>query len=208
MENKVSRVIIDTNLWISFSITKDFTKLDEMNTRAFQQTTTTTKAYYMRKCLLPILTLALTTAVSGQSAFKKNDLYFELLGNGIGASINYERQLTSKPGLGLRAGVGYFSGDQEFRVSIPLGVNYLFSLSDNKSFLDAGIGGTWSGAAGLKKDIATGERDYSERVWSLVPSFGYRRHTKSNFMWRTSFSPIMNKYRIMPWIGISVGKRL
>ena len=30
MQNKVIRIIIDTNLWISFLITKDFTKLDEI----------------------------------------------------------------------------------------------------------------------------------------------------------------------------------
>lgn len=30
MQNKVSRIIIDTNLWISFLITKNFTKLDEI----------------------------------------------------------------------------------------------------------------------------------------------------------------------------------
>lgn len=30
MQNKVSRIIIDTNLWISFLITKDFTRLDEI----------------------------------------------------------------------------------------------------------------------------------------------------------------------------------
>ncbi len=30
MQNKVSRIIIDTNLWISFLITKDFTKLDDI----------------------------------------------------------------------------------------------------------------------------------------------------------------------------------
>jgi uncharacterized protein len=30
MQNKVSRIIIDTNLWISFLITKDFTKLDKI----------------------------------------------------------------------------------------------------------------------------------------------------------------------------------
>lgn len=29
MQNKVSRIVIDTNIWISFLITKDFTKLDE-----------------------------------------------------------------------------------------------------------------------------------------------------------------------------------
>lgn len=30
MQNKVDRIVIDTNLWISFLITKDFTKLDEI----------------------------------------------------------------------------------------------------------------------------------------------------------------------------------
>jgi uncharacterized protein len=30
MQNKVSRIIIDTNVWISFLITKDFAKLDEI----------------------------------------------------------------------------------------------------------------------------------------------------------------------------------
>ncbi len=30
MQNKVSRIIIDTNLWISFLITRDFNKLDDI----------------------------------------------------------------------------------------------------------------------------------------------------------------------------------
>ncbi len=30
MRNKICRIIIDTNLWISFLITKDFVKLDEI----------------------------------------------------------------------------------------------------------------------------------------------------------------------------------
>jgi len=30
MQNKVNRIIIDTNLWISFLITNDYTKLDEI----------------------------------------------------------------------------------------------------------------------------------------------------------------------------------
>lgn len=161
----------------------------------------------MRKCILPILTLVLSTSAIGQDTFKKNDFYFELLGNGIFASLNYERQLTSKPGFGLRTGVGYFSGDQELRLSIPIGVNYLFSLRGNKSFLDAGVGGTWSGADGLKKDVASGERNYREHIWSLVPSIGYRRHIKDNFMLRASFTPIINKYRTLPWVGLSIGKR-
>jgi predicted nucleic acid-binding protein len=30
MRNKAHRIILDTNLWISFLITKDFSKLDEL----------------------------------------------------------------------------------------------------------------------------------------------------------------------------------
>jgi predicted nucleic acid-binding protein len=30
MQNKPGRVILDTNLWISFLITKDYSKLDEI----------------------------------------------------------------------------------------------------------------------------------------------------------------------------------
>jgi uncharacterized protein len=38
MQKKVSRIVIDTNLWISFLITKDFTRLDEI--------------IFSRKCIL------------------------------------------------------------------------------------------------------------------------------------------------------------
>ncbi len=165
----------------------------------------------MYKQILTLITFIASTSLIAQETFQKNDAYIEFLGNGIGASICYERQLQNEPGLGVRLGVGYFSGDQQFRVSIPIGVNYLFDLGKNKSFIDAGIGGTWSGAAGLKtfkqEAAAGGVRDYGERIWSTVPSVGYRHHTKGNFMWRTSFSPIINKYRVLPWVGISVGKR-
>lgn len=166
----------------------------------------------MYKNVLTLIALLTSTVLIAQNNFRKNDVYLEILGNGIGASLNYERQLQAKPGLGIRLGIGYFSGDEQFRVSIPVGVNYLLKLGNDRSFLDAGIGGTWSGAAGLKtikqEAAAGGGRDYSERIWSVVPSVGYRRHTKGNFMWRTSFTPIINKYRTMPWLGISVGKRL
>lgn len=164
----------------------------------------------MCKYSIPFLTIFISTSLFGQTSFRQNDIYFELLGNGIVASISYERQIINKPGLGLRLGVGYFSGDEQFRVSIPVGVNYLFNLRNNKSFLDAGIGATWSGAAGLKtfkQDAAAGGRDYSERIWSAVPNIGYRHHTKGNFMWRASFTPVINKYRAMPWLGLSIGKR-
>lgn len=161
----------------------------------------------MQNYLLLSSLLFLSIAAFGQQSFKKNDVYVEFLGNGIYASVDYERQITSRPGLGLRAGIGYFSGDEKFRVSVLIGVNYLFDLGSGKSFVDAGIGGTWSGAAGLKLDDSNGVRDYHEHIWSIVPGLGYRHHTQGNLMWRISFTPIINKYRTEPYFGISFGKR-
>lgn len=162
----------------------------------------------MIRALLLTAAIIFSFSLFAQTNFKKNDLYFEFLGNGIWSSISYERQLGSKPGFGIRAGVGYFSGDEKFRATIPVGILYLFKLKSEQSFIDLGIGCTWSNAAGMKPDPIGGERDYSEHLVSVIPSVGFRHHTKGNFMWRASLTPVINQYRFVPYnFGISVGKR-
>jgi hypothetical protein len=94
----------------------------------------------MNKVFLSLFILALTNPVWGQSPFRKHTLYGELAGNSIFLSLNYERQLADKPGLGVRLGVGAASPDERFRVCIPVGVNYLLNLSRDKSFIDMGLG--------------------------------------------------------------------
>ena len=76
----------------------------------------------MPEYLLLFFLISFLITSFGQGTFKRNDVYFEILGNGIVASLNYERQLMKGPGLSIRAGVGYFSGDEQFRLSIPVGV--------------------------------------------------------------------------------------
>lgn len=63
------------------------------------------------KIYIPALVLAifLSTSLLAQNTFKRNDLYLEAGGNGLFASVNYERQLTKQPGLGLRTGIGFYS---------------------------------------------------------------------------------------------------
>jgi hypothetical protein len=117
----------------------------------------------------------------GQSAFKRNDVYFEAGGNGLFSSINYERQLTSQPGLGIRIGLGFYS-ENAFYLTIPTGVNYLFKLKNDNSFI-------------------------GEHFVSFVPSIGYRKHTANDLMWRISLAPVANKYGLVPWLGLSLGKR-
>ncbi len=158
----------------------------------------------MRKYFLTILTIGALTFVFGQSAFKKNDIYLEAGGNGLFGSVNYERQLTKEPGLGARIGIGFYS-ENAFYLTIPIGINYLFKLKSAKSFIDAGLGVTWTRIDG--KLFGDSKNSNGEHFVNFIPSIGYRRHTSKDLMWRISLTPVANKYGLVPWLGASIGKR-
>ena len=157
------------------------------------------------KTILLILSFFLLQCVAfAQSSFKQNDIYIELGGNSFFAGVNYERQLTHKPGLGVRFGLGVY-GEKAFYLTIPVGINYLFPLKNDRSLIEAGLGVTWARVDGRifsKEDNIT-----SDHFTSFVPSIGYRRHTRRNVMWRISAAPVINKDGLFPWLGISLGKR-
>ena len=158
----------------------------------------------MRKYFLTILIIATVTFAFGQSAFKKNDIYLEAGGNGLFGSVNYERQLTKEPGLGARIGIGFYS-ENAFYLTIPVGINYLFKLKSSKSFIDAGLGVTWTRIDG--KLFGNSKNSNGEHFVNFIPSIGYRRHTSKDLMWRISLTPAANKYGLVPWLGASIGKR-
>lgn len=140
----------------------------------------------------------------GQSTFKENDIYLEAAGNGLFGSVNYERQLTKKPGIGVRIGIGFYT-EKAFYLTIPVGINYLFELKKEGSFIDAGLGATWTRIDG--KLFGDSENSNGEHFVNFIPSIGYRRHSSRNVMWRISITPGINRYGIVPWLGFSVGKR-
>ena len=158
----------------------------------------------MKQLILVIISSLFVTLSFGQPILKKNDIYLEAGGNGLFASVNYERQLTKQPGFGLRLGVGFYS-ENAFYLTIPVGINYLFKLKNDKSFIDAGLGVTWTRNDGNL--FGDSKNSKGEHFVNFVPSLGYRRHTKQNLMWRVSVTPIANKYGLVPWLGFSVGKR-
>lgn len=161
----------------------------------------------MNKYILIILAISSACFASAQSAVKKNDIYIEAGGNGLFGAVNYERQLTGKPGLGARIGVGLYS-EKAFYLTIPAGINYLFKLKRANSFIDAGMGVTWSRIHGkLFNDSKNVNNDNGSHFTSFVPSIGYRRHTAGDVMWRISLTPVANKYGLVPWLGVSIGKR-
>ena len=158
----------------------------------------------MKQFILLIITTAFAASSFGQTTFKKNDIYLEAGGNGLFASVNYERQLTKQPGLGARLGVGFYS-ENAFYLTIPIGIDYLFRLKNDKSFFDAGLGVTWTRIDGNL--FGDSKNSNGGNFVNFIPSIGYRRHTTGNLMWRISLTPVVNKYGFVPWLGLSIGKR-
>ncbi len=82
----------------------------------------------LKTAALIVFTTSASIAVA-QDTFKKNDVYIELLGNGVLGSINYDRQLSTQPGLGVRFGIGtvYDSPkptvDEEFLITYTIAFN-------------------------------------------------------------------------------------
>lgn len=157
----------------------------------------------MKKLLSIVLFLHVTTIAFTQDQFKKNTIYLEVGGNGLFGSINYERQFTKEPGFGASVGIGFYTEDA-FYLTIPVGLNYLFKLKNNTSFIDAGLGTTW---ARVNAKIFGDAPAFSKGHFAnFIPSVGYRKQASKNLMSRFSLTPVINNYGFVPWAGISFGK--
>lgn len=156
----------------------------------------------MKKLLLVILFFYAVTIASAQDQFKKNTIYVEAGGNGLFGSINYEWQLSKEPGFALHAGVGFYT-EKAFYLTIPVGINYLFKLSNNNSFIEGGLGVTFAHVNG---NLSSNYYSRGNGFNNFIPSVGYRKQTAKNLMFRFSLTPVINNYGFVPWAGVSFGK--
>jgi hypothetical protein len=134
-----------------------------------------------------------------QNTFPKNAFYLEAGAGGGFGSINYERQLTKKPGIGVRIGAGFYTEDG-FYFSTPVGINYLLPLKKENRFIDAGFNVT-----PFFKDArfnAVGDDKYV----NFIPVVGYRVHNNKNWFWRASAAVVINRFAGTPWAGFALGK--
>ena len=155
----------------------------------------------MKSFLLSLCTIFIVVNALCQDNFRKNTLYVELLGNGGALSINYERQLMNKPGLGIHIGAGL--GDT--KIDIPTGLIYLFELKNKKSFLETGAGITFAEQS-LWQEHFSNEPGIHNYKPGFIFSIGYRHHTSYGLMWRINYTPIFTKYRDIPFFfGCSAG---
>ncbi len=156
----------------------------------------------MYKTLAIILLLLTCPRTQAQPPLKRNDVYVEAFGAGLFGSLNYERQLSKMPGLGVRVGVGFYT-ENNFYLTIPVGLHYIFALHRPGTFIDVGI--AYTQAFGDGRVFANKEQ--RDKFNSTVPSLGYRIHNKKNLMMRFAFTPVINYSGFHPSLGIAVGKR-
>ncbi len=155
-----------------------------------------------------LISFIITGIASGQTLspsytnLSQHMVYAEAGGAGLYGSLNYELQVTDKPQVGIRAGLGYYYKKTNF-LTIPVGANYLFTLEEEKSYIETGFGVTFARADGKLR----GTSPYADHFTSYVPSVGYRRHTSDEWVWRIMFTPIINTFGLNPWLGASFGKR-
>ncbi|MES2829840.1 MAG: hypothetical protein V4687_16905 [Bacteroidota bacterium] len=164
----------------------------------------------MRHLITLFCFLSLQQFAFGQDIFKKNEIFLELGGNGLLGSVNYSRQLTNKPALELRVGLGAYGSDPKTYVTVPVALNYIINVGGKHGFLNVGIGGTYTKAdvrLGILIDYAEGYEKTRSQPVNMVANVGYRYYTSGDFSFRVNFTPVINRHGLLPLLGLSVGKR-
>ncbi len=155
-----------------------------------------------------LVLLACTFAFPQEKETANNNIYLELLGNGILSSINYEHTYSNN--FTMRIGVGWVfsnsesnSGGHHSTAFFPLAmVNYLIDIYGN-NYLE--IGGGFL--------IATSELTFSDSFnnpnnITFVPTFalGYRYSPKDGgFFFSLAFDLFTYPPQVMPWGGLGLG---
>jgi len=157
----------------------------------------------MRNALL-LLTLILTATASAQS---RNVAYVELGGNGVFATVNYERQLAEQwfGRAGFSAVTVSDENDTDLTFVVPLMVNYLTNPG-SAHHLEAGAGITF--VAGDSQDLYGDEDDDQISNVAGTATLGYRYQKPARgFVFRAGFTPLFDGSGILPWAGVSFGYR-
>ncbi|MBP6432196.1 MAG: hypothetical protein KA319_10540 [Ferruginibacter sp.] len=166
----------------------------------------------MKKSITLLASLILCSPfLFAQQKTKPNAIYFQALGNGLLASINYERLLFNKPTIVAHAGVGIHGNDPKATASIPLGLKYLIKLKKGNEFLQIGMGATYSKNYVL---LYTTLPKYENGIipenkhWNYFPNIGFRSVSKKGFLFGIDAMLLFNNIHSgLPYIGLSFGKQ-
>ena len=143
-------------------------------------------------------------------------VFFELGGNGLFLSANFDSRFTKKEnGFGFRAGIGFvpaFNGDglifpqTPAFLTIPIGVNHL--LGRGPHYLESGLGFTYIYTSGtITYDFWGYSEDVSGSAIGFIPSIGYRyaQIGPGRFQGRIFVCPAIGSGGVVLFGGLSAG---
>ncbi len=151
----------------------------------------------MKKLFLVFIILT-SLQIGNSQTFEgvKNTVFFELLGNGLTGSFNYDTRLAGR--LGGRIGIGYVGGSGTGVLTVPILANYL--LGKNGRYFEIGAGVTI-----LSGNSSFASSNISTTIGTM--SFMYRSQPEDGgFMWKIGITPIIAGGVFVPyWIGLGLG---
>jgi hypothetical protein len=166
----------------------------------------------MTRIALALLLLAafgLTAEAKAQAA--KNAAYFELGGNAIAPSVNYERRFTES--WAGRIGVSFVSSatstststDSDSALIVPLTVSWIGQPQSNHHLeLGGGVTFATGDQQELFDDLGDDEDRFSTAFATAIVGYRYQKPGRG-FQFRAAFTPVIDSGGILPWAGISFG---
>ena len=159
-----------------------------------------------------MLTAASVTLIVSCSFAQNNTIYFELLGNGLVYSLNYDRMVTEK--ISVRAGYGGLTVSQmtissgtivneDIKITlIPVLANYLRGEGNHKLEMGAGIVLVSLDYTGNVADV-----NFSLAADGAIPTgnFGYRyQKPEGGFFFKASLCPFFAETMVTS-VGLGLG---
>jgi hypothetical protein len=127
----------------------------------------------------------------------RDAVYFELLGNGLLYSINYDHRFTDV--ISVRAGMMVMGV-----VASPVTVNALLGGGSHR--LELGAGALLLSAPGELAEETEDEELEDLRAVTATATVGYRfQPERGGLVFRAGFTPILVNGAGLPWFGMSVG---
>lgn len=149
----------------------------------------------MKKILILLISTLLITRAS--MAQNNQSVFFELGGNGIGLSVNYDVRFkkTEEKGFGFRAGLGYFPAINGGFIAtpniytVPVAVNYLAGKAPH--YFETGMGVTYGYFSGTASQLFLNSH-FSGSFFAFIPNVAYRYAPSGKaFQARLSISPFV-----------------
>ena len=147
-----------------------------------------------------VVLLAILLKVDGVAQDQPNLVGVELLGRGLIYSVNYERNLTERTGVGI--GAAYWNIDKAHITIVPLHASW--NPIGNRHSLYLAAGATLINGREKSSLFDTAE---SGLLAAGTSSVGYQFRSAGGFVIRPALNILLSRHGNLVWPGVTIGHR-